>query len=143
MRSLEYLLARLEEEGLSLLILKNGKIVYKSRDGGIAPLLEAIDVVGLGSLSGSIVVDKVVGKAAALLIAYFQAKEVFAKIMSWMGAGILKREGIKFVAKEFVENIRNRDGTGLCPFEALVSEVEDSQEAYRLLRFKRSGGDKI
>ncbi|MBS7609195.1 DUF1893 domain-containing protein [Candidatus Bathyarchaeota archaeon] len=139
MESLEDFLAKLEKEELSLMILKDGKIVYKSRDGGIAPLIEAIEGVGLESLSGSIVVDKVVGKAAALLIAYFQAKEVFAKIMSWKGAGILEREGIRFVAKELVENIKNRDGTGLCPFEMLVSEVEDSQEAYRLLRFKGSG----
>lgn len=131
------LLSRLEDERLSLLILKDGAVIYSSRKGGIAPLLDAIEQLGLGRLSKSMVVDKIVGKAAALLIGYFKAEEVFAKLMSTEGARILSKEGIRFFSEETVQNIKNRDGTGICPFETLVLEVEDPQEAYRLLRRTR------
>lgn len=142
MEGLEEFLAKLEKEGLSLLILKEGKTLFKRRHGGIAPLLEAIEELGLGLLSGSTVVDKVVGRAAALLIAYFRAGGVFARVMSKDGARILERKGIRFAAKEFVENIKNKDGTGICPFERLVSGMEDPQEAYQILRCKGGGGVK-
>ena len=53
-----------------------------TKEGGAAPLLQAIEEIGRDDLAGSIVADKVVGKAAALLMAYFAAGEVYAGILS-------------------------------------------------------------
>ncbi|MEM2904713.1 MAG: DUF1893 domain-containing protein [Candidatus Bathyarchaeia archaeon] len=128
------LLERLDDEEVSLLILKDGASIYSSRKGGIAPLLDAIAQLGRDRLSNSTVVDKVVGKAAALLIAYFKAERVYSKLMSRAAAEILDRHGVGFFSSKTVDVIRNRAGTDICPFEQLVLRVEEPAEAYTLLK---------
>jgi len=128
-------LALLEREGLSLLILKGGKTVFQSSEHGIRPLLEAVAHLAPAlTLEGSTVIDKVVGKAGALLICYFRGKQVYAKTMSRSAAELLKRNGVDFEAEEVVEAIG-----GGCPFERAVSEIDDPEEAFvRLSGLTRS-----
>jgi hypothetical protein len=98
------------------------------------PLLDAIDAVGLPGLEGVRVVDKVVGKAAALLIAHIRAAEVYAGLISEKGQALLRRCGITAEAGTVVSEICDMTGRALCPFERLVDGTDDPSEGYRLIR---------
>ena len=119
--------------GLDLMILKEGSTIFSSDRDGIIPLLEAVEDIGLGQLKGSIVVDRIVGKAAALIIGYFKAARVYTKVLSRRGAFVLDNCGIGCVAEEFVEEIMNRAGTDMCPFEKRVINIEDPVKGYWIL----------
>lgn len=112
-----------------------GQEVYCSREAGIRPIMkllaEDIDV-----LKGAIVSDRVIGRAAALLLAYAGIQNLYAGIMSQYGAEVLKQAGISFAAGKEVEYIVNRTGDGMCPMEQLVLQQTDPETAYRILKQK-------
>ena len=126
-------LEKLDDEGLSLLIIKDGKTLFSSNRDGMAPLLEAIDNLGLSKLSDSIVVDKMVGKAAALLVCFFKAKEVHTRIMSLRAKEVLDKFAIKYCSEKAVPEILNKSGTDICPFERAVLDLDDPEEGYKRL----------
>jgi len=132
---LSALLRRLDEEGLSLIIMADGKTVFSSNKDGMVPLLEAIDKIGASRLSGSVVVvDKIVGKAAALLICVFKAQKVYTKMMSVKAIKMLDDNSIEYSAGKIIPEILNKTGTDICPFEKAVSETDDPEEGNKRLR---------
>jgi len=133
-KNLESLISLLDQQGLSLLILKGGEVIYSSGEEGMLPLLEAIDRLGLRALADSTVVDRIVGRAAALLISYFKAKEVYTKLLSRRAIEILEKHGIAYAAEKVVDTVRNKDGTDICPFEKMVLTIDNPQEGYRKLK---------
>jgi hypothetical protein len=131
--SLNDLLARLQDGGFTLLILKNGKPIFSSKRDGMGPLLEAIDTVGVSELHDSIVVDKMVGKAAALLICLFKAKEVHTHVMSLRATAVLDKHAVKYSFEEAVPELLNRYGTDICPFEKAVLASDDPEDGLKRL----------
>lgn len=127
-------LKRMDTEGLNLLILKDGELLYSSEKGGMAPLLEAIDRLGLRRLKNSVVADKIVGKASALLISYFKASEVYTRLLSQSAIDVLEKHGVKYSYDRVVDSIRNKEDTDICPFEKVASEIEDPREGYEKLK---------
>ncbi len=140
---LKDLINKLDKEELNLLILKDGEIIYSSREDGMAPLLEAIDQLGLEKLVDSTVVDKIVGKAAALLIAYFKAKEVYTKLLSRSAIKALKAHGINYEAERVIDHIRDKENKDICPFERMVLKIEDPQEGYKKIKTNLSEKQKL
>lgn len=126
----------LRQEGLNLLILKNNVPIFTSVRDGMQPLLEAIHSLAPATLQGSIVVDKIVGKAAALLISYFGATEVHCAVMSVRASEVLQRQAIKYYAEKMLPEIMNRLGTGICPFEATVLDVDEPKKGYERIAQK-------
>ncbi len=118
----------------SIVIIQNGEIMYRSGAAGVAPLLEAIESIGVEKLRGSLVADKVVGKAAALLLALFKPRYVFSMIMSKLAINVLEENGIEFDSDKLVDHILNRDKTDLCPFEKAVLNINDPGKAYRVIK---------
>ena len=123
----------LSRAGLSLMILKDGETVFTSSEEGMRPLFEAINRLGVQKLEDSLVVDKIVGKAAALLISYFKAKEVHCTVMSVRAGEVLKRHKIKYYPERVIPEILNRVGTGICPFEKKVLDVDEPEKGYECL----------
>ena len=127
-------LGELRRRGLSLLIYdRAGNTLYSSGEGGVKPLIDAVESLGLRRLRGCILVDKVVGRAAALIAAYINASEVHAVVMSWGAEKTLHRFGIPYSFLVETPYIRGRRG-GRCPFEGIVEGVDDPEEAYRRVR---------
>ena len=123
----------LEERGLDLAIFKDGELVFSSAQEGLSPLVRAIEEVGLERLRGCVVADRVIGRAAALLICLMGAREAHALVMSKGALRALEEHGIIARARELVEHITAPDGKSPCPFERLVEDVEEPEEAYRLI----------
>jgi len=132
--SAEDLIRRLGDESKALIILKGNRTIYTSAEPGIAGLLKAADGVGTELLEDSVVVDRVVGKAAALVITSFGAMEVHAKIMSRAAMDFLTRHSKAFTYLQLVDEIKDRSGLGICKFEEMVSKVDDPEEAIMLLK---------
>ena len=127
------LLELLDVLGLDLMILKDGVTIFSGAGDGIIPLMEAVEALGLEQLNGSVVVDRVVGKAAALVIGYFKAAYVYTKVLSKRGASVLDGFGIGCVTEKVVKEIMNRDGSDMCPFEKTVLNIDDPVEGYKVL----------
>ena len=86
--------------------------------------------------SGFSAADKVVGRATAFLYVLLKVNAVYAKVMSHAALDVLKQNGIKAEYSELAENIINRNGDGICPFEAAVLETTNPCDAYMTIRSK-------
>jgi hypothetical protein len=127
---------QMKRERLNLIILKNNKRLYQSTREGMLPLYQAISELSGAQLENTIIVDKIVGKAAALLISYIQAKVVYCSLLSIRGKTVLENQGISFFYEELTPEIINRYGTDICPFEKAVLDVEDPQTGYLRIQAK-------
>jgi hypothetical protein len=124
---LEYL----ERTGKSLIIYRKGEIIFQSDKKGIRPHLIAIERLGREALQGTVMVDKIVGRAAALLIMYSGASEVHAALISSGGKELFQKMGVVFTFNEETEAIKVKEGKIFCPFEKMVQGITDPEEAYR------------
>lgn len=98
---------------------------------GVMPI---IDFINKGyDLSGASVADLVVGKAAAMLFIKAGIKDVDTIIISKPALKVLEEHHITVKYEKLVDNIINRNKTGLCPFESLVLDVDDVSIAYKLI----------
>jgi hypothetical protein len=119
----------LHRENLTLCIVKEMKVVIKSRDRGIRPFMDALENFG-ESLKGAAVADRVVGKALALLLGYAGITATYAQTLSLAAKSILEKYGIRFEYDRIVERILNVEGVDACPFERAVSNISNPLEAY-------------
>jgi Domain of unknown function (DUF1893) len=75
--------------------------------------------------------DKIIGKAAALMIYRLGFRRVKAGVLSRLGEAVLGRHGITYTYEQLVDRIR-------CQTEELLADLEVPEEAYGLLR-ERAG----
>ena len=108
---------------------------YTSKQQGIRPVIQPI-IEGKHTFEGAYVADRVIGKAAAMLLIKEQVKEVYAEVISEHALRILEQHHIPVQYNECVSYIRNRTGDGMCPMEQAVLEIEDIQEAFEQLKKK-------
>ena len=119
----------LEKSGNSLMIYKNGELLFESDLGGIRPHLKAINEHG-DALEGTLMVDKILGRAAAFLVIYSKAAEAITVILSTPGRQVLEANNIKFSYLEEVPHIKMENGVIFCPFESMVQGIHDPKVAY-------------
>ena len=112
------------------LIKDNG--IYQSSAKGIKPLLLWINN-DPQLIENSYVIDKIVGKASALLLIYAKISKVHGKTMSVDADRVLSEHNIEHSYDILTEHIINRENTGLCPMEIKVADIEDPSEAYQVL----------
>lgn len=133
MTDIERAKAELEKENHSIAAVK-GEEVYTSKLNGIAPLLQFI---AQGTdLTGFSAADKIVGKAAALLMIKAGIKEVYGVTMSVYALPVFYAHGINFSYGQLVDGIVNRAGTGMCPMEKTVVDIDDPDLAFDALKKK-------
>ena len=127
------------KENHTIVIYKNDASVFVSDDRGVAPLMKLLKE-DKSQLIDSIVVDKVIGKAAALLMVFAGVKEVFTPTISSPAVEVFKNHDIKITFDTEVDRIINRKGDGLCPMETLCLDTDNPEEAFhRILRFQEIG----
>lgn len=101
---------------------------------GIARLMQLCDE-GF-SLAYGYTSDKVIGKAAALLMIKLGAKTVYGETISAAALDAFKKHGVTVTYTYLVSAIINRNGDGICPMEKTVLCTDSPEEAERLLREK-------
>lgn len=115
-------------------VLVKGDVEIVSEQTGIKPMMLFINEGK--DLNGFSVADKIVGKAAAMLFKKARIKEVYAEVISKSGLQYLQDANITTTYKILTDNIINRSGTGICPMEETVSNIEDCEQGYVALKEK-------
>lgn len=137
--------ARAALEGHSLCAVKGENLL--TFDGqGINDLLKLFED-GSRPLDGASVADKIVGKAAAILMKGCGVCAVYAEVLSADGEKVLKESGIPYTYGTLTPFIENRAGTGQCPMEQTVRFTDDPAQAaaamrrtQAVLRAQKNGG---
>ncbi len=117
------------KENHTIVIYKNDASVHTSNDRGVAPLMKLLKE-DKTQLQDTMIADKVIGKAAALLMAYGKVKEVYTPTISAPALQVFKNYNIDIHYDKEVERIINRKGDGLCPMETLCLNIETPEEAF-------------
>lgn len=120
-------------EVCSFAVIKEGRIVYQDKGNGVKPIMKLLDT-NRELLKDAVIVDKLIGKAAALLLCLGKVKKVYAITMSEAGKAYLDRVGIAAEYEKCIGMISNRKKDGICPLERAVSEIEDPRTAYERLK---------
>lgn len=141
-------------EAYHILLAENHSAVAGHSDGeyffddrrGIAPLLSWHETPSV--LRDAFIADKVIGKAAALLLADAGIRELYAHVMSAEACRILEEARIPYNFSILVPQIINRRGDDLCPMEKSVRTVEKPADAYEVLKkaveeMKKENPDKV
>lgn len=122
------------ESGGYTCVLCRGNAVYTATERGVKPLVRWL-TEGLNARDFS-AADRVVGRATAFLYRLLGVKAVYARVMSRAAAEVLEQGGILHSCGSLVDNIINRQGTGICPFEEAVLNIHTPEEALTAIREK-------
>ncbi len=112
-------------------VLQKGEIVLASVQRGVRPLVEWFE--SGERFDGFSAADKVVGRGAAFLYVLLGVRAVYAHVISHAALEVLTDQNISVEYDTVVENIINRKGDGICPFEAAVLDITDPNQAYRAI----------
>lgn len=127
---MDELIRLLHEGGYSCVIRKEEIRTFTQR--GVADLYDLLNQHPV-FLHGAQVADKVVGKAAAVLMVLGRVQEVYTDIISEPALVLLRRANIKLDCMQVVPRIQNRDRTGWCPLETLCYEENSLEILYSII----------
>ena len=115
----------------TLTVFRNGTPIFTSHGKWLHPLfeLEAYLLEHAWQPDNLILQDKIIGKAAALLILRMGFHTVKAGVLSRLGEAVLQRHGIAYTYEQLVDRIH-------CQTEELLATVEEPEEAYRLMKVR-------
>ena len=115
----------------TLIVLHDSTPIFTSHGKWLYPLLEleAYRADHAFAPDHLILQDKIIGKAAALLVHRLGFRIVKAGVLSRLGEAVLQCHGIVYTYEQLVERIH-------CQTEELLSTVEDPEEAYQLVKVR-------
>ena len=123
----------IEAERLTLAVLRGDRIVFQSEHDGIRDALMLHDEHP-ELLRGAVIVDRIIGRAAATLFADGGAAAVYGRVMTRDAMHVLEEKGTQARANTLTDRIINRAGTDICPMEKAILGVTDPMEAIVRLR---------
>ena len=112
--------------GYSCLLVKENEKFF-SYEKGVKPLF--VFLKSGKDFTSFLAYDKVVGKTTAFLYILLKVKEVNALVISEPALWVLQENNITVFYDKKVENIINRKGDDLCPFEKLVLDINSPEIA--------------
>ena len=115
----------------TLTVLHESTPIFTSHGKWLHPLFELEAYLAEHPIQPEdlILQDKIIGKAAALLIYRLGFRTVKAGILGRLGEAVLQRYGIAYTYEQLVDSIH-------CQTEDLLAEVEDPEAAYQLVRVR-------
>ena len=113
---------------ISFEIIQNGEIIFKSEKRWLFPLFDFEDYLTVHpiDMSRAEVHDKVIGKAAALLIIRLGAGSVHGDVMSELAHLVFDQVSMPHTFNTLVERID-------CQTEEILLEINDPDIAYQIL----------
>lgn len=113
-------------EGHTLMVENHGEVFAGNRRG-VADLHQLL-AERPEFLRDAIVVDKVIGKGAAAILCVGKVKRVHTDVISQPALKLLEKYGVHTTYDRLVDNIINRQGTGICPVETLCMDFATAEE---------------
>ena len=117
----------------SLKVTIDSKVIFQSDGKWLHPLFELEDFLHAHTydMYKAVLWDKIIGKAAAFLIVRLGVGKVHGHVMSDLAVEVFQASATPFSYDERVNRID-------CKTESILLNVDDPQEAYRIL-CKRAG----
>jgi hypothetical protein len=115
----------------TLTVLQDGVPIFTSTGTWLHPLFELEAYLTDHPVQPAYLIlqDKIVGKAAALLIHRLGFRTVQAGILSKLGEAVLQRYRVAYTYEHLVERIH-------CQTEDLLTDVESPEDAYRFVKVR-------
>lgn len=113
--------------------IRDAQIIGMENGRGVAPALRLYDA---GKLNDSTVVDKVIGRAAAMIMTAGGINGCHTITISKGALDWFLRNNIPVTYEQCVEYIVNRTGDGKCPMEQTVLGIEEDTKAVLAIREK-------
>ena len=122
-------------EEATFVVINNGEIVHSDSGIGVSCIMRLIKTNAM-ILNEAIVVDKVIGKAASMLLIKYGVKEVYGLLMSDSAIIQFKKYDVTYDCHRLTDNILNRTKDGLCPLEDVVYSEEDLEVAENKIKLR-------
>jgi len=129
--SIDKLFARFVNSSDTFRVYHQGKLIFKSKQEQLRPLLDYIDRFS-PQVKGVVIFDRIVGNAAALLLKKAFCLEIHSPLGSEFAARTLSEQGIKYHFSRTVPYIMNKAGDDICPMEKLSLD-KDPEEFFQHL----------
>lgn len=123
----------ISEGTASCVVIKGNMIVRTANGRGIGPVIKLYED---GVLEDAFIVDKIVGKAAAMVFTLAGVKACYGVTISRTALQWLKEHGVYAEYENCVDAIVNRRGDGICPMEMTVKLIDDEEAALAALKKK-------
>ena len=117
----------------SVVVVKNGILLAKKSGNGLRPILELINEFEK-DIQGSVIGDKILGKASALLCVYCGVKGVYSPQATKTAIAILLKHSIPIQIDRIIPFIQNKNENDVCPFEKMIKDVNSPIVAYKILK---------
>lgn len=121
------------DTGKAAVVAKDGVIVRAPEGRGVKPMLELLDREP-AVLKGSLVLDRVCGRASAAICIVGGVRKVVSPVMAAGAKALLEKHGVAAEAGKVVETILNHDRTGGCPMDARCADIDDPAAIVRAIR---------
>ena len=112
-----------------LYIERDNKTLFESCDKGIGALADVYKRKK-AILVNSFLADKIIGKAAGIILILGKVNAVYGEIMSESAYDLLKKYDIKVFYGKKVPIIINREGNDMCPMEKSVIGIDNMEKGY-------------
>lgn len=132
-QAVESAICLIRQETASCVVIRDQVIVQTVCGRGIAPMIRLYES---GILKEAYVVDKIIGKASAMILVLAGAKGAYGMTVSKGALAWAKRRKFPLEYDKAVDAIINRKGDGICPMEQVVWDLEDETEALQALKEK-------
>ena len=114
-------------------VCRNGGKVITSDKKGIVPIMDILRE-NPDDLKGAKISDRVIGKAAALLLIKGGVSTLYTEVISSHALKVLKKNSnIRVSYGKKVPYIINRAGDGMCPMESATLDIDNPDKAYEVL----------
>ena len=123
----------LEKDGLSIQLEREGDVFFVSREPMLRPLFRCLEQ-HREEMAGALVIDKIVGLAAAYLCGLGGVGAVYTPTASESARNHLRACGIELRALRIIPQIMNRDNSGPCPMEQLAVASGSPEAFHRELK---------
>ena len=115
---------KIKQEGTSCIVIREGVIIHEADGRGVAPLLNLYHE-SPQLLFGATIVDRIIGKGAAMILVLGGVRRVYGELMSEAGRRYLDDHGIDVTYGRCIDVIKNRKNDGMCPIEQSVIDIDD------------------
>ena len=117
----------ISNQDYSIVVVKYGKIWKQKKGEGIKPILEAIEEMG-EDICGSVIGDKILGKASSLLCRYAKASGVYSPQGTKTAIALLIMGGVPCQIDKMIPFIQNKDGDDVSRAKVIdfVQEIENT-----------------
>jgi hypothetical protein len=122
-------------EACNLVVVKYEKIWKKKKGEGVKPILEAIVEMG-GDINGSVIGERTLGKASALLCRYAKASGVYSTGGTKTAIAILIMGGVPCQVDKMIPFIQKNEINNQYLFEKILNKVDSPEEAFAILKEK-------